>query len=74
MPKDTEVTDDKYDAKKAPDLKKAIDEAKAMYAKLPAETKDEKAAKKDAMDKLNNVIKAYNKLAAAKDAQADEVK
>lgn len=74
LPKDTDVTDDKYDAKKAPDLKKAIDEAKAMYAKLPAETKEEKAAKKDAMDKLNNVIKAYNKLAAAKDAQADEVK
>lgn len=74
LPKDTDVTDDKYDAKKAPDLKKAIDEAKAMYAKLPAETDVEKAAKKDAMDKLNDVIKAYNKLAAAKDAQADEVK
>ena len=74
LPKDTDVTDDKYDAKKAPDLKKAIDEAKAMYAKLPAETEVEKTAKKDAMDKLNKVIEAYNKLAAAKDAQAEVVK
>lgn len=74
LPEVADITDDKYDAKKAPDLKKAIDEAKAMYAKLPAETDVEKTAKKDAMDKLNKVIEAYNKLAAAKDAQAEAVK
>ena len=74
LPKDTDVTDDKYDAKKAPDLKKAIDEAKAMYAKLPEETQVEKDAKKDAMTKLNDVIKAYNNLKAAANAKADEVK
>ena len=74
LPKDTDITDDKYDAKKAPDLKKAIDEAVAMYAKLPEKTDVEKAAKKDAMDKLNKVIEAYNKLKAAATAQADKVK
>ena len=74
LPKVADITDDKYDATKAPDLKKAIDEAVAMYAKLPEEEQVEKDAKKEAMTKLNDVIKAYNNLKAAANAKAEEVK
>ena len=74
LPEVADIVDKNYDEKKAPDLKKAIDEAVAMYAKLPEEIQAEKDAKKDAMGKLNKVIEAYNNLKAAANAKAEEVK
>ncbi len=71
LPAVKDITNEKYDAAKAPALKTLIDNAVTAYNALQADNDDVKT-KADAKEALNKVVDAYNALTAAANAQANK--